>query len=347
MTNYDNIEQFPGATRVEHEAAQWVTLCDRRTLTSEEVAAFEAWKAESPRHVEALENARAAWDAFDGLPALDVFSLPPEPIEYTSPALKRGVSRRGVAAAIAAGLALVVAGGVAWKLKPSHQPPQRQVFRTALGEQKTVTLSDGSSIVLNTESLVEVDYSGFVRAIRLVAGEAYFEVEHDANRPFIVHAGEDMVRAVGTAFAVYLKGESVEVTVAEGRVALMPENADGIGASIEAAPSAEVAAGERATLIKSSAPQVKQIAEPALARQLSWRTGLLSFAGEPLSVVIDEVSRYTDYEIEVVEPSINSIPIGGSFRVGEVDEFLLALEGAFNIKVEHVQGNHVRLSRAL
>src|SRR6202011_1589324 len=122
--------------------------------------------------------------------------------------------RRWALAAVAAGLGAIVLGG-AWNL---YKQQEETRFQTAIGERAAVGLPDGSSIDLNTNSRVWVDYTERRRVIRLERGEAFFKVAHDTQRPFWVHAGDSWVRAVGTAFNVYLRPTGPVVTVSEGTV---------------------------------------------------------------------------------------------------------------------------------
>ena len=130
--------------------------------------------------------------------------------------------RRWAVAAVAAGIG-AMALGVAWNL---YRQKEETRFQTAIGEQAAVALPDGSSFDLNTNSRIWVDYSQRQRVIRLERGEAYFKVAHDTHRPFWVRAGDYWVRAVGTAFNVYLRPTGVEVTVSEGTVKVVNATAN-------------------------------------------------------------------------------------------------------------------------
>ena len=94
------------------------------------------------------------------------------------------------------------------------------IYETRIGEQNSITLVDGSVIQLNTDSHIQVNYEKNQRSIVLMAGEAHFEVAKDPSRPFVVKAGDGMVRAVGTAFTVRINPEALKVIVTEGKVAL-------------------------------------------------------------------------------------------------------------------------------
>ena len=141
-----------------------------------------------------------------------------------------------------------------------------------------MALPDGSSFDLNTNSRVEVDYSQRTRVIRLERGEAYFKVAHDTHRPFWVHAGDRWVRAVGTAFNVYLRPAGVEVTVSEGTVNVVNAAADESPPSdaAYAKSAASVTAGEQADA-HGRADVIRELDTIQLNRLLAWRKSSLYF----------------------------------------------------------------------
>jgi transmembrane sensor len=218
---------------------------------------------------------------------------------------------------------------------------------TRLGEQKPALLTDLSKVLLNTDSQLEVDYSAKQRRIHLLKGEAYFEVKHDVTRPFLVYAGRNIVRAVGTAFTVRLNKAGVEVIVTQGNVKLSSLE-DGTATPAKDLPSsairvADVAAGQRA-VISEQVESIQPIAPIDIERKLSWREGVLAFSGEPLEQVVAEVRRYTPVTIVISDPAIRNLRIGGYFKVGETDAMLQALETSFGIRINRVNDHLVYLA---
>ncbi len=231
-----------------------------------------------------------------------------------------------------------------------------------MGQQKTTTLDDGSVLQLNTNSQVNVAYTDGYRDISLLQGEAFFEVAKDRNRPLRVYVGKSRVEAIGTAFSVYRKGETMQLKVREGKVrldslvadrAITTGNTKQIKRAYEDSDFAHslgvVSAGQEATVeqvqdAETIRADVKAIAPDKLEEQLSWRTGLLIFKGEPLDQVVAEVSRYTTVSIEIVDESVKGIKIGGQVRVDDPQSMLDALEANFGIKVTRMGYNHVQLS---
>ncbi|RLA51307.1 MAG: hypothetical protein DRR42_10690, partial [Gammaproteobacteria bacterium] len=167
--------------------------------------------------------------------------------------------------------------------------------------------------------------------------------------PFFVHASKGVATAVGTAFTVRMHEDKLEVTVAEGRVALSGlleteiSRRDDPLSPVD--PVMEVTAGQNA-IFDEKVEHIEYLEPSALNRKLSWREGVLAFSGEPLSNVIADISRYTDVTIEIRGEDLRGLPVAGYFKVGEVEAILQALELMADVKVERVSEKFVRLSWA-
>jgi transmembrane sensor len=218
------------------------------------------------------------------------------------------------------------------------------LYATEVGHRREQKLSDGSVIQLNTDSEVKVDYSQGHRIVRLLKGEAHFRVAHDESRPFDVYAGTSLIRATGTAFSVHVQGQDVTVTVDEGSVALGTRN---VSRPDEQAISMlrALKSGQLAKMRKE-VEEVRTLEAGALAQQLAWRDGLLIFTGEPLSEVIDQVSRYTPMRIEIADARLRALPVGGRFRVDDLDAMLEVLESSFGIRVVRLDERNIQLLAA-
>ena len=222
-------------------------------------------------------------------------------------------------------------------------------YITALGQQQTINLPDGSAIQINTNSQVDVSYTENARIIRLVHGEAYFDVAPNKQKPFSVYAGNGVVTAVGTAFRVFLDNEKIDVIVQEGSVALA-SRPGGSNLSIAQAnnqpeaPLGVITAGQKA-VFEETVESLDMVAPAAIERNLSWRQGRLAFAGEPLSAVVASVSRYTDVTIDIDDPVLRELPIAGSFKVGEVDAMIEALEIMIDLRIERIGPKRLRISK--
>jgi len=350
MSDPNNIIRLVDLASIETQAADWIARLDREAPSQCDLADFAAWKALSPQHQQAADRLEGLWSEFDILA-----KLTPAIQDRIIASAKRAtpVPPWWVAGLVAA--SLVVAGlGAVFVLQ---RLPHTQVYDTAIGGQRTINLEDGSSIQLNTNSQVEVRYSPKARDLRLIRGEAYFEVSPNKQRPFSVYAREGVVRAVGTAFVVRLTGDRVEVTVTKGKVELAAfthpvgrASLDRV-ASLPRKPltmvSATHGATELAVLDQTHLIEHLDLAAPEVTRKLAWRQGMLVFNGETLPNVVADVSRYTDVQIEIADPTLKDLKVGGYFKVGEIDPMLEALESSFGVRVERVDDKHVRLSAAL
>ena len=339
---------------IEAEAAVWISRLDAGVPSASDLAAFEAWKAQGPHHRDAADRLGGLWSDLDLLGQLA------PPASAVSMGSRRSPPRGSLRpyrptfrwAAIAAGLVIVVALAMT---SASLLRPPTDIYETAVGAQRTVNLADGSSIQLNTNSRLEVRYSRRARDLKLVRGEAFFEVAPNPRRPFSVYTQDGVVRAVGTAFVVRLRGDRVEVTVTKGTVELASFTRPPAAVPLDRAErwprhplatvSAVAGAVETAVIVEDKV-ESRALQPPEVTRRMAWRQGMLAFEGEPLSEVVAEVSRYTNMEIEIADPALKSLKVVGYFNVGEVEPMLEALEASFGVRVERPDGSHVRLTKA-
>ena len=225
---------------------------------------------------------------------------------------KRGGARRR-SWPIAVGLS--VAAAVAVCVLAFSLMPRTQVFDTQTAQRQIATLSDGSTLTLDADSRVEVDYGRQRRDLRLVRGRAQFDVAHDPLRPFAVAVDGRMVVATGTRFSVEKLSSRFQVELYQGRVSIMAP----------ARPGAQ--ALETALTAGQSASAGPGAHDPVKVSVLSgdvgadWRQGSLVFDDEPLSTAIERVGRYTDMTLRVAEGA-GAVRISGVFRAGDIDAFV-------------------------
>src|SRR5580700_11691136 len=236
------VHRLPSTDTAERDASAWFARMNADDVTPDDRARFEAWLGANAVNAKAYSELSATWQEL-------VKSGPLVRAVYFGQVMNAALDppasrRRWAAAAVAAGIGAIVLGAV-WNL---YKQKEETRFQTAIGEQVAVALPDGSSFDLNTDSRIYVDYSQRRRIIRLEHGEAYFKVAHDTQRPFWVRAGDYWVRAVGTAFNVYLTSTGVEVTVSEGTVEVVNATANEFPPSDAAitASAPAVTAGEQA-----------------------------------------------------------------------------------------------------
>jgi transmembrane sensor len=326
---------------IDEEAAVWIWRMDSTAVAASDRQAFEAWLRQDPRHRRAAAALSAVWSTLDGLAE----AKRDEKIATFTNTAKLPLLHHPQRWWFAAAVLAAVAVGAIWLQQGSGES---QTLATAVGQQRNVTLADGSTVTLNTNTILETDLRRRTREIYLRKGEAHFQVAHDRSRPFLVHAGDAVVRAVGTAFEVrVLTDQHVDVVVDEGRVevqatALLPAS-PGPAARIRAAAATTVRAlnaGERLSTA-SRDYAVTPITAQQMSSELAWREGAIVFDGQPLSEAIAEIERYTDARIVVSDPEIARLRVGGRFRTGDVQEFFDALQTALPVSIRHTNAGLV------
>jgi transmembrane sensor len=322
----------PGAPRPETspeaEAAFWDSRLRSPACTEADRAAFTEWRDRHPDHA-------AAYDALQGaIGALHAaFDFSAELRSMRDRALEhRPTPRWRMAAAIAAGV--VLASGALFL--PAGVPPDRglqvgagaSAFQTGVGERLTVTLADGSEVTLNTRSRVEVNYAAGRRDVKLVTGQAVFEVAKDRGRPFVVTAGSRRVTALGTVFEVRLDGEKVKVTMLEGKVAVEPTRPTVLQKIV--APERELAAGEQ--LVASADSLGVSVSRTDAQAATSWRQGRVVFVDTPLTEAVAEMNRYSATPIIVGDASLSRYKVNGMFLTNQPLSFVGAVTAYYPVE---------------
>ena len=336
------------AADIEAQAAAWVARSD--ASGSDQDPQLVAWLIADPRHRAAYTRLARAWERTQRLArlrpaagAIDPDLLAPSRPRTLSTRLRHRANARNIAAGarLAKQRALpprrmrwtAMAGGMAaalllvvWNVLPARST---QSYRTGADGLSRVFLADGSVVTMNANTELRVHFTAARRDITLLSGEAHFSVTHDTHRPFEVHAGNRIVVAVGTAFDVRLEpDQDVEVTVTEGRVALLEDRP--VRPRIGEPPLQTISAGQDALLTMRRAT-VQRLVPAAIFQRLKWERRELSFDGQTLRHAVAEFDRYTNHRIVIDDPSIASIEVGGTFRALDAGSFVAALDRAFGI----------------
>jgi transmembrane sensor len=328
-------------------AADWIMREDAGLMTPEALAARDEWLAEHPEHVAAYDTARQRIDRFD------VLAADPRILALSASALvnrrRRGGAMIWRTAAAFAGVAVLAGAGLvaaprdrlATPLVAAVEQvvhPGAPVYRTAIGERSTATLPDGSVVTLNTDTVLRVAFTDKVRGVRLVRGQALFDVAHGKRTPFEVYAGDRVVTAVGTVFDVRLQGDAVKVALVEGRVKVRRG-----GPAAPAGPRVEVAmsAGE---LLEARPAEPMRIQNIDVARETSWRSGMLVFDETPLGEAVAELNRYSRQGLVIEDPAIAALRVTGGFKTGEMDRFAQTVEEILPVSRTMAADGTIRLS---
>lgn len=341
-------------------AADWHTRREDDDLTVAERAQFDAWFGASAKHRDAYHAMERMWSRMDGMRAdprilhmrRDALAgCADADASRAAPRTTAFARRRpwALAASILAGCAALLlclryfpAGGPAISAEPAAS--EGGVFRTAIGGLSTITLSDGSSVVLNTDSEVDVRFTSTERRVRLLKGQAWFDVAKSPSRPFTVDAGGERVRALGTIFDVQVgaHGETIQVALAEGRVRVEPIRS---GFSALLAPHSQptdLLPGEAVT-ITGDHPVREHV---DLAKVGSWRTGKLVFDNDTLATAIAQLNRYTHAQIALSGSALAGLRVSGVFKAGQNKSFLEALTGHYPIRIAEQGPDRIVLAPA-
>jgi transmembrane sensor len=233
-------------------------------------------------------------------------------------------------------VAVMLAGGGYYGMKRPEAP---KTYDTAIGETRRLAMEDGSVVEMNTNSEVNVAYSDHSRDIYLAHGEGNFTVAKNKSRPFIVHAGDTTVTAVGTAFSVdATRPDQLRVAVSEGTVAVRHGARE--PAYVTAMQVLTVPTGEQQ---KEEAPQLVVATAEQIDKHLAWRKGMLVFSGESLSEAAAQFNRYNQRQISVTPRAAAAAQrVGGVFQTRDVEGFAHATAASFGLTVnQDKNGNMV------
>ena len=252
--------------------------------------------------------------------------------QRSRPGYTRGTGLRAAGAAL---LVVCVVAGL-W-LRFRGAAPE---YTTPVGGTASISMTDGSSLVLNTDSAVRVSLTQEERRIRLEYGEAFFEVAHDPTRPFVVEVGNKRVIAIGTQFSVRRVGSDLQIQVAEGKVRVEDESV-----GTEAARTLSlVSAGDVASTLGNTI-LVRQKSVAAVAESLSWRTGFVVFHDDTLADAVAELNRYNSHKIVIRDAGIAALRLSGKFRSSESAAFVRLLLSGFAIEAQETADTTVLCER--
>jgi transmembrane sensor len=210
----------------------------------------------------------------------------------------------------AVGLALAASLAIAIVVRPGDVAVHADHYATAMGQQRTVTLADGSVIEMNTGSAITVAFDRSSRKVSLDRGEAVFRVGKDPSRPFLVRVGDREVRDIGTVFNILSDAGRIVVTVADGKVAVSPH-----GAAAAVTP-VNLVAGEQ-LMIQTGKPDAVRRIDPSIAT--AWRDGYLTYKEAPLSLVVSDLNRYFPTRIVLQDDDTGLRRFSGALKIDSED----------------------------
>lgn len=330
---------------LEQQAADWVARRDRG-LSAAEQDDYLQWLSEDAsraamiaRHestVRLLRQLQHWQPAGSSEPNPDLFAQPRR-------RLRRWAVILSVGGAMAAALAVAA---LLPRTAPRSLAPAAPVSLFLRHNERQV-LTDGSMVELRDGSRVEVRFTAQERRVRLTGGEAHFTVAKNPAWPFIVEAGRVAVRAVGTAFVVRVDEAEVDVVVTEGRVRLEPSVAGEAATAGLATP--EIPARHRVVVSLAPAaptPAITPVTPEQMRTALAWQEPRFQFFETPLAEAVAEFNRRNGPQIVIGEPDLAAVPIGGTFRVDNVDGFVALLELSLGVRAERRGNGPYVLKRA-
>jgi transmembrane sensor len=309
--------QSASATDIETQAAAWLEHRNHAEWSEEDQAAFDAWLVQSLAHRVAYLRLEEAWRFADRLTALK-----------STPSLRKAGSAlpwsRIVAGAVAACVVIAIVA-IAVPLRSSK--PAEQVYATGVGGTKRLALADGSQIELNTDTVIRIAKEGQTRKVWLDKGEAYFQVVHNANRPFVVVAGKHRLLDLGTKFLVREDKDRLHVSVLEGRVQYESTSHD-------ASPSPTYLGAGDVLVATAKTRSVVRAGTTEISNALGWRMGVITLDNTTLADAAREFNRYSTRKL-VVGPGAAQLRIMGTFQAGNADAFAAVVQDIFKLHVDH------------
>lgn len=316
-------EIHPPEDQSEQEALLWQARMSSDLLTEEQKRNFETWLAASTANAEAWQSVNGFWAGLDSLKLEDIAGSqsaagagsPSKPaVKWFSPAF-----------AMAAGVVLAV-------ITYPDLESLGADYRSATGQQKTVNLADGSTVTLNTGSAITVDFSEQQRTIRLLEGEAFFQVAADRSRPFVVETQAGQVQALGTEFDIRAGNNRSVVTVFEHSVKVTTLKGE-VKDKLLASEQLEYGEQGLGTAVRVN-----------LQRSGAWRSRRMIFQDRPLAEVVAELGRYRPGVLLITDDAIRKLPVTGIFGTDNTDIALASIEQSLPVKVTRITAKLVLLS---
>jgi transmembrane sensor len=329
---------------IAEQASLWLAKRDRGLKPAEQDE-YLRWLGADPRHAEAVQQHAAALERM-----MQLYEWQPGQSAEANPDLFAPARSRfrwmGWATGLAAAATLAV-GLFVWQERPE---PTNSVHASVsvLRVSDQQVLPDGSVVVMKDGSRLSQAFTEGERRVRLT-GEAHFTVAKSPV-PFVVEAGVVAVRAVGTAFNVRTTAGEVDVLVTEGRVAVatsrteegVPET---VATKLSTVSETFLEAGEQAIVVPDAETQVRRVTVDQIEEALAWKATRLQFVETPLAVAIAEFNRRNDVQIVLSQRELADIPIGGTFRVDNLDGFVRLLDITLDIQATRRGEQEIVLTR--
>ncbi|MCU9949145.1 FecR domain-containing protein [Pseudomonas sp. PDM13] len=308
------------------EAADWLVQLHSGSATEDDHRAIQLWRNRSPQHAQAWARAESILGDFRNLPG----SLALQTLDN---AKRKGIGRRQAIARLGMLLLAAPVAWAAWRQLPWQD--WSADLRTATGEQKDLHLPDGTRLLLNTASALDVAFDATSRRLRLFSGEVLITTAKDPSptpRPFLVETPQGIAQALGTRFSLRLDGERCRVAVMEGAVRVSNSGRS----DSQVIEAGRQAAFDREHVLPSTA------LDPAAT---AWETGMLLAQDMRLADLVDELGRYRPGVLRC-HPRIADIRVSGAFPLRDTDASLRLLQDTLPIALSSLTRYWVTLEPA-
>ncbi|GAM97370.1 fecR-like transmembrane sensor [alpha proteobacterium U9-1i] len=312
------------AQTAEEEAAAWFARMSSDKKSDADAHEFDEWLAANPENARAYASFQRLWGD------LGAFGEAPEILAAQHESLE--AARRSRRQWIAGGLtsALAVAAAAAFFFLMPHEPAAT-TYETLAGQRSTINLADHSAIELGPNSQLIVRLGAHERVAELVRGRAFFDIDHEADRPFMVRHGRREVRVLGTQFDVDTEEADLAVILVAGSVRIS-DTAHGRTLATLAPNYAYV---ERNGLA--------QVAPVDADNQSAWRFGRLVFDDVALGDALHQLNRFSPQPIKLSESRLSMLRVSGTFHIGEISTTVSALEQSFPVRAQRAADGSVTL----
>lgn len=339
--------------KIEKQAYEWLAVMNSDCKTPEEVKQFQSWLEADMQHVVIYDEIYALWSELSNLQGVIEPSIYQDlgdkgfwqkflHFDFDKPALSGVVMSTSVAfigLSVFSIIALIV-----FSISQFDTSGRAGDYATKTAQIKAVNLPDTSVVTLGALSAMEVDYTASERRVELISGEAFFAVEHDAARPFVVTVADAEIRVLGTKFDVRRSSDGIRVSVLEGKVEVIQTLESEVNGVAKAVTNKKVLVAEERVRANPdgglSEIQTIQRSLPGV-----WRDGRLIYENAKLSEVISDAERYYSGNIILDTDDLKDLPVSAAFRTDQILEMMDTLSVALPVSARKLSNGDIIIQR--
>ena len=321
----------PDRNAVRRDAERWWGVM-HGPHSEESREGFEAWRGADPQHAQEYAALERTWATASGLGATEIGRN-----RTLGPARRPFAWAMGPRLAIAAAVLLLIAVGVGFGGFGGGIPVIAGAQATTIGQIKKLVLPDGTTVTLDTNSRLELQFDGKVRRVKLTQGRARFDVKADPNRSFVVAAAGKLVTVQDAAFDVQIVPQGLCLSALRGAV--------DIKSDVPEIANAATVRLDQGRIVRFDAAGVAATSAPAENGSEQWVDGMLVYHGAALSAVLADTNRYAQQPILLGDPSLGDLKVTGVFRPLPVDQLAASLAAAFDLDVRKEPSGSLTLVR--